>query len=65
MSKRLIRWLSHAGAVLSLPLGSRAEYLRPKRGDNARDLAVVVGDMAKVGADLRLTAGKELRRHGK
>jgi hypothetical protein len=65
MGKRLIRWLSYAGSALALPLGSGSDYVRPRRGDNAADFARMVGDMRKVGNDLRTTAIKELRRNGK
>lgn len=65
MSKRFIRWLSFAGAALSAPLGPPAEYVRPRRGDNAQDFAKLVGDMRRVGSDLRQTALKELPQRGK
>ena len=43
-------------------LGRR--YVQPRRGDHHKDFRRVIGDMTKIGGDLRNTAAKELSRHG-
>jgi hypothetical protein len=65
MSKLIFRWLANAGTALQWPMDPGRDYVRPRRGDQARDLDRVVGDMAKIGGDLRKTATNELARHGK
>jgi len=38
MAGRLFRWLARAGYSLASPVAAGSEYVRPRRGDTARDL---------------------------
>lgn len=65
MAGRLFRWLARAGYSLASPVAADSEYVRPRRGDTARDLTRLSGDMRAVGQDLRRTAQAELERCGR
>lgn len=62
MAIRFLRWLSRAGYTLASPMVSGGEYVRPRRGDAAKDWVRLSGDMRAVGQDLRRTAEAELQR---
>lgn len=65
MAELLLRMLVRAGETVHNPFSMGHQYVRPQRGDAAKDLQRVTGDMRRVGADLKKTAQDELRRHGK
>ncbi len=60
----LLRLLDRAGESLSNPFAGR-DYVRPRRGDAARDFMRISGDMRTVGTDLRRVAQQELQHHGR
>ena len=65
MTKYLLRALLKAGQVFENPFKMNSGYMIPSRRDARNDFARVVGDMRKVGADLRSSADKELNTHGR
>jgi hypothetical protein len=64
MAEAILKMLANAGKALNNPF-SAGEYVKPTRGDVARDTRTVLGDMKKVGADLKKVTKRELASHGK
>ena len=65
MTQLFLRALSKAGRAINNPFAMGGSYVLPKQGDAARDFTKIVGDMRKVGADLKKVAGKALAQDGK
>lgn len=64
MAELLMRALARAGRSINNPFAMNHGYIQPRRGDAQRDFAKVVGDMRKVGKDLKTVTNKELQSHG-
>lgn len=65
MAEVLLKMLARAGQTIQNPFSMGGDYIRPRRGEIARDLGRVTGDMKSVGKDLKKAAQRELQRHGK
>lgn len=65
MAELILRALARAGRSINNPFAMNQGYVQPRPGDAQRDFSKVVGDMRKVGTDLREVARKELKRHGR
>lgn len=64
MAETLLRFLARAGAGIPSPFLPERQYVRPQRGDAAKDSILINRDMGKIGSDLRKVAKKELAKHG-
>lgn len=65
MTALLLRALSRAGRTINNPFHMGRSYVLPDRGAPARDFQRIGKDMKTVGGDLRVTARRELEKHGK
>lgn len=63
MAELLLRVLARAGQTIQNPFLMGRDYVRPERGEIARDYQKVVKDMSVVSKDLKKTAQRELQRH--
>lgn len=64
MAELLLRVLARAGQTIQNPFSTGRDYVRPQRGEIARDFQKVVKDMNTVNKDLKKTVQRELQRHG-
>lgn len=64
MAELLMRALARAGRSINNPFAMNQGYVQPRAGDAQRDFGKVMGDMRKVGKDLREVTQKELKRYG-
>lgn len=60
MAEVLLRLLTKAGQQIPNPFGSERQYVKPRLGDGAGDSRTLIGDMSKIGGDLRKVAKREL-----
>lgn len=65
MAELLLRVLARAGQTIYNPFSMGGEYVRPQKGDLARDFGRIAGDMRIVGADLTTVAVREVSKQPK
>jgi hypothetical protein len=65
MAEILLRALARAGRSINNPFAMGGAYVLPKQGDAQKDFGRISGDMRRVGEDLKKTAEKALKQHGK
>lgn len=63
MAELLLRALARAGQTMPNPFSTGRDYVRPQRGEIARDFQRVAKDMNTVSKDLDKTVQRELQRH--
>ena len=63
MAELLLRVLARAGQTIPNPFSTGRDYVRPQRGEIARDFHKVAQDMNMVSKDLKKTVQRELQRH--
>jgi hypothetical protein len=65
MTRFLRRSLLQAGKLVNNPFWVDAPYNIPTPADAKRDFSIIIGDMRKVGRNLRSAVRVELKYHGR